>query len=534
MSQYKDKSNPSKKAVIYCRVSGTKQTKEGSGLNSQEHRCRQYAEAKGYEVVRVFPDDVTGAGDFMKRKGMVALLDYLDKHHRERFVVIFDDLKRYSRDIEFHHKLRRHMEARGATRECLNFNFEDSPEGKLKETITVAAGEYERESNARQNWQKSIARLEQGFCVQAVPPVGYVYEKSQSGGKVLVRKEPEASIVQEALEGYASGRFASQVEVKRFLENQPHFPKKGRNNTITQQSVVGMMRRHLYAGLVDGRAWDVSIRKGKHEGIVSLKTFERIQERLDGRVYAPARKDIHTDFPLRGAVNCSECDTPLTAGWCKGKAKKYPYYFCRTKGCSAKGMIPRKKIEGEFAELLGALQPRRPLFNLIKAMFEDCWAQFRQSTASNRTAIKTEITDTEKRITKLVDKTADASNPRVFAALEKRIDELERHQLVLRERLENSHKPKDSFADLFEHAVRFLANPCNLWKTDRFDLQRLVLRLAFSGPLHYNKNQGFLNTKIAFPFKHLGDNFMQENKMVPGGGFEPPTRGFSAAPRASY
>ena len=111
-------------------------------------------------MAEVFPDDVTGAGDFMKRKGMVALLQYLDKHPEERFVVIFDDLKRYSRDIEFHHKLRRHMEARRATRECLNFNFEDSPEGKLKETITVAAGEYERESNARQNWQKSVARLE--------------------------------------------------------------------------------------------------------------------------------------------------------------------------------------------------------------------------------------------------------------------------------------------------------------------------------------------------------------------------------------
>ena len=260
--------------------------------------------------------------------------------------------------------------------------------------------------------------------MQAVPPVGYVYEKSASGGKVLVRKEPEASIVQEAMEGYASGRFASQIEVKRFLENQPLFPKKGRNNTITQQSVVDMMKRHLYAGLVDGRAWGVSIRPGKHEAIVSLQTFERIQDKLHGRVYAAARKDIREDFPLRGAVSCSECDTPLTAGWCKGRAQKYPYYFCRTKGCTAKGMIPRKKIEGEFVELLQSLQPRKPLFKVIRTMFEDCWDQFQNSATSNRTAIKTEITDTEKQITKLVDKTADASNPRVFAALEKRIDAL--------------------------------------------------------------------------------------------------------------
>jgi len=37
--------------------------------------------------------------------------------------------------------------------------------------------------------------------------------------------EPLASIIREALEGYASGRFDIQAEVKRWLEAQPEFPK---------------------------------------------------------------------------------------------------------------------------------------------------------------------------------------------------------------------------------------------------------------------------------------------------------------------
>ncbi|MEP0046243.1 MAG: recombinase family protein, partial [Roseobacter sp.] len=52
-------------AVIYCRVSSVKQRTSGAGLDSQEHRCRQYAEAKGYEVEMVFPDDASGGGDFL-------------------------------------------------------------------------------------------------------------------------------------------------------------------------------------------------------------------------------------------------------------------------------------------------------------------------------------------------------------------------------------------------------------------------------------------------------------------------------------
>ena len=40
----------SDKAVIYCRVSSTKQRIEGDGLASQEVRCREYARMKGYDV----------------------------------------------------------------------------------------------------------------------------------------------------------------------------------------------------------------------------------------------------------------------------------------------------------------------------------------------------------------------------------------------------------------------------------------------------------------------------------------------------
>ncbi len=57
----------SENAIIYCRVSTKAQTTRGHGLGSQETRCRQYAETKGYDVAAVFPDDVSGGGDFMKR-----------------------------------------------------------------------------------------------------------------------------------------------------------------------------------------------------------------------------------------------------------------------------------------------------------------------------------------------------------------------------------------------------------------------------------------------------------------------------------
>ena len=98
---------------------------DGDGLGSQEYRCSAYAAAHGLEVEAVFSDKRAGGGDFMNRPGMVGLLEYLDAHPENAYVVIFDDLKRFARDTMFHLMLRQELAAYGATVACLNFKFED-------------------------------------------------------------------------------------------------------------------------------------------------------------------------------------------------------------------------------------------------------------------------------------------------------------------------------------------------------------------------------------------------------------------------
>lgn len=313
-----------KRAIIYCRVSSKKQTIDGSGLESQEHRCRDYAEQRGYIVDAVFPDDVSGGGDFMNRPGMVALLSYLDAKPHERYVVIFDDLKRYARDTEFHLKLRRVMAERGATRECLNFNFEDTPEGRFIETMLAAQGQLEREQNGRQVVQKMKARVEQGFWVFRAP-VGYRFAPSKRGGKELVRNEPLASIVTDALTGFANGYFQTQVEVQRFLESQPEYPKDMPNGKLRPMTVTRLLKKSVYAGYVECKKWGVSLREGHHDGLISFATHQKILQRLADGALAPARKCIDEEFVLRGFVTCCDCNRPLTSGWSRSSSGRlYP------------------------------------------------------------------------------------------------------------------------------------------------------------------------------------------------------------------
>lgn len=511
------------KALIYCRVSDRKQKTDGHGLESQEHRCRQYAEVNGYDVEMVFPDDITGEGDFMKRPGMRAMLAYMEAQQGKRYVVIFDDLKRLARDRNFHWKLRKELADRGATPKCLNFNFDDSPEGEFVETIMAAQGHLEREQNRRQVIQKMTARVEKGYYVFH-PPIGYKYEKTREHGKLLVRNEPVASILAEALEGFASGRFRSQAEVKRYLEDQPAFPKSGKSGYVHPSKVKDMLQRAVYAGCVEAPDWGVALRKGYHEPLISLATFERIQAKLKGVVYAPARKDINEDFPLRGFVACNECGEPMTSCWSKGRNKHYAYYLCDTPTCGSKRKsIARAKVEDGAEAILRSLEPASAVFAMAKAMFNDIWeARLLEGKASS-SLLKAQIKDVDKQIDSLLDRIVDASSPSVIKAYETRIEKLEREKLRLEDKAENATGPRGHQSEFIEPALKFLASPWNIYKNGSLALKQTVLRLVLAEPLHYCRQNGYRTAKITFPFKVLADFSKQKCEMVGQAGLEPAT-----------
>lgn len=510
------------KALIYNRVSSKKQVTEGHGLDSQELRCREYAANKGYEVAAVFSDDVTGEGDFMKRPGMAKLLRYLDDHMDEQYVVIFDDLKRYARDTVFHLKLRNEMALRNATRECLNFKFEDSPEGEFIETVLAAQSQLERQQNSRQTRQKMQARIQNGYWVFQ-PPLGYKYARSQGRGKILVRDEPIASVIQEALEGFAEDRFLTRADAMRFFQDNPLFPKDSRG-IVRNQRVTGIFDQWVYAGFIEAPSWGISRRMGQHEPLVSAEVWQRIQDKLNGKVQTPRQTNLNEDFPLRGYVACAECGTPLTACWSRGTHKRYAYYLCpnRTGTCSSYGKsIRREKIEGEFEELLQSLQPSESLFIMASAMFKDLWNHRLSQGEVQVKALGAQLGKIEKQVSQLLERILDASVPSVIAAYENRIQKLEEEKLLIAQRMVSGRRPANSFEQSLRTALGFLASPSILWKTGQLEDRRTVVKLAFADRLSYARNEGFRTANLALPFKVLGAFRDGESKMARPTGFEP-------------
>ncbi len=515
------KENKKQQAVIYCRVSSAKQVREGHGLGSQETRCREFAARMDYDVVDTFRDEGVSGG-LIDRTGMQAMLAFLRKHRRHRqHVVIIDDISRLARGIEAHIQLRTAIQGAGGKLESPSIEFGDDSDSILVENLLASVSQHQRQKNAEQVVNRMRARVTNGYWVFA-PPVGYRYEKVSGHGSMLVPDEPNATLVREVFEGFASGRFETQTEILRFLKANPPV-RRNPKGEIVFNYVRLMLERPIYAGYIDLPDWNIRLLPAKHEPLISLETWKKVQDRLKGTNRAPIRKDINADFPLRGFVTCGCCGEPMTAAWSKGRAAKYPYYYCYQPGCPERRKTIRKEhLEEEFEALLESVRPASDMFAAACDMLRELWDD-RMGRAQERAAnAKADIAKIARQTDQLMDRIVEADSPTLIAAYESRIRKLEEEKALLSERVRTSSRPLRTFDQTFRTACAFLANPCQLWNSDRLEDKRMVLRLVFGGRLPYRRNKGFRTGILTLPFKVLAGFGTPDSRMVEGDGFEPP------------
>ncbi len=469
--------------------------------------------------MQVFRDDVSGG--VAKRPGMMAMLDFLKKQ-RKPHVVIIDDISRLARGVKAHVELRAAIDAAGGILESPSVEFGDDADSELREYLLATVAQHHRRKNAEQTKHRMRARVMNGYwCFSS--PVGYRYQRVAGHGKLLVKHEPEASIIKDAFEGYASGHFQTQAEVMRFLESNPQWPNKGRTR-VTGQMVMRLLTRVHYAGFIDVPEWDLSMIPAKHVPIVSYETFMAVQTRMKGRAKVPARKGLSGDFPLRGFVTCGGCGKAYTATWSKGRYSNYPYYLCWTKGCSHYGKSVRREVmEGDFEELLRAMKPAPELFALAYDMLRGVWELKAANAEQNSAQIDTELKKIERSLDQFLDRIVEAESSTLIRTYERKIKQLEQERAVLREKQVVVGRPLASFDQTFRTAMSYLGNPCNLWDSGRIDHRRAVLKLSFADRLSYVRGEGFRTAVTSSPFRLLSHLKGEKSEVVPQEGFEPPT-----------
>lgn len=485
-------------ALIYCRVSSDRQATEGHGLDGQERRCREYAAAHGYSVAAVFRDEGASGGT-IDRPALKAMFEHLRRHGTG--LVLFEDVSRIARDMGVHIQILSEITRLGAKYQTVNQPIEDTAVGKFIVQSLANVAELHRNLNAQNVRNRMKARLQAGYW--AFPnPLGYVYQTVPGHGRMLVPDPTSADAVRDALTGFAGGRLLTRTDVLRFLEGRLSGSGQ-RGGTLCPEVIRRLLTQVLYAGYLECKTWDIPLTKARHEPLISLATFDRIQDRLARRHdVVQDRRDMAADFPLRGFVLCGACGRPYTASWSRGRSARYPYYSCVHKDCPQHGKSVRREVlEAEFETLLRSVKPRPEVLELVRIALLGLWEERMGDFRGLIETQQREVEEIDLAIKKYCERVLETESPVVVKTLEAKIEELNARKLRLGSRIEAdaANLGKYDFGTALGTVFDFVKEPYGMWKSGQLDLQRIVLRLVFEGPLVYDRGKGFRTARLSLP-----------------------------------
>jgi len=487
-----------REGLVYVRVSSKRQEVEGHGRESQESRCKQELSALGVTYRKTFPDTYSGGGDFMKRPAMKELISFVDAHPYKKFVVIFDDLKRFARDTEFHLKLRTALKVRDVLPQCLNYKFDDSPEGMFVETVLAAGNELERHQNRRQVVQKMKARLEAGYWAFGVKR-GYRMLKDPIHGKLAVHNGKEAKAIKYALEGFSTAIFVRRIDACKYLIEKGFW--KGKYPEKYTDEFTAMLKDCFYLGDIEYQPWEVSRRKGHHEALISEDTFEKNLRRLKNEMSGKKiRKDMSEDFMLRGLIVCVHCTGHLTGASTtksKGANKKYPYYFCQNRKCPLyRKSLSRDEVEKKFAMLLKEQKMKRNVNVLVKNVFDRVWKQEISSMVDRDLSLKQEQAVLEEKSKKLTDLIISSTDDQLIQAYKSQLKQTLTEIDALSGQFTEGIDYSVPYRTALNKSIGLLSNPYSVWEKLPLVEKQKLFYFIFMEKLPYDKNEGYRTTEV--------------------------------------
>ena len=280
-----------KKALIYIRVSTTKQDREGHSIPMQKERLVAYCRAKGWIVSGMFVDPGF-SGSSLNRPGMISLIDAVNQKKGDVVLVYkLDRLSRSQRDVLY--VLEDIIEPNGLAFVSMQESFDTSTVyGKAMLSILSVFAQMERQVITERTMMGRQGRAEKGlFHGGGTDPIGYDY----IDGELVVNKEEARQIIA-VYNLYASGY--SVTEISRRMDGY-----KTKHGDWSHTSTIGnVLDNPLYAGTVH---FDGVRGPGRHTAIIAKETDDRVKSRRARMSRAEAVGD--SAFLLTGLIFCASC-----------------------------------------------------------------------------------------------------------------------------------------------------------------------------------------------------------------------------------
>jgi site-specific DNA recombinase len=295
------------RACIYARVSSDTQADQGVSLSAQDHRCRQYADSRGWAVGEVYVD----AGYSGKTLERPALQKLLQDARAGRFNVVLvyklDRLSRRQRDIWG--LLEDHLHPLSIGIQSITEPFDTwTPMGKAMLGMLAVFAQLERETIVERTRMGKRERHRQGKWNGGRVPYGY--QRVEHGQ--LAPESHTAIWVEELFTRAAAGESPTTLAQdlsRRGVPTWDHDHRDGTGRAVPPwhaNAVRGILRNPVYKGWVRQLG---EVRPGDHPPLVDAKTWDAVQRQLAERRRGP--RQVRPQFLVDGLLDCDSCGEPL-------------------------------------------------------------------------------------------------------------------------------------------------------------------------------------------------------------------------------
>ncbi|RUS48849.1 recombinase family protein [Cohnella sp. AR92] len=341
----------SNKAAIYARVSTEEQATQGYSIQAQLEELRNYANYQKLDIVSEYIDEGASGKSISGRPEMKRLLN--DVQRGKLDYVLFYKLDRISRDLKDALEISDTLSQHNVTMYIHNEKIDTStPSGKMHFQIMGSFAEFERNT--------IVDRVKMGMTQRAK-------EGNFNGGqclgydcieKSLIVNEEEAAIVREIFDlsdqGLGYKAVVNRVNSKGYLTKRGiQFQVNGVKTILDNPMYIGKIRFNQVEGWSEkgrkGKNADPLLVEGKHQPIINLELWERVQEQRKKRSYKPSKSN--SPFILNGIIKCPKCGGGMVAGRSKGgSGKYYRNYVCGQHHNKGKDACSAHSINADKAE----------------------------------------------------------------------------------------------------------------------------------------------------------------------------------------
>ncbi len=378
-----------KKYLAYCRVSTKAQADRDNSLPTQKRIIKEYAERKGFEIVKWYSEAKSGFKG--KRTEFRSMLEHLKDPLIEG--VVFHKLDRSSRNVG-------------------DFSLLDKLMTREKKQIIVIEGEFDTNRAAGRLafrnfcnmcvWYSENLSEEVTTKMEEVLMRGYFPTNAPIGYREGIKGQDDdfkrkyhdlalAPFVKESFEVFSTANYS----IRSLCE---YMRQKGMTNKNGGQLRKGVFERMLrdtfYYGLMGWgkRKGKVRYYEGNHEPLIDKRLFDKVQDILDGRTQ---KNKTRRDFTYSKMVKC-ECENYLISGM----HKDHIYLECKNKDCKFTS-IREDRFEDQIILQLGKYETGDSLYLYYEKAVGKLRKKVREDSKEKRQALNINLNRLDKKLDNL-------------------------------------------------------------------------------------------------------------------------------------